>query len=190
MGTLPTDRDTSDTAADHVTDHNTLHGLNNQLGSFTQSGSAPGSPASGDLWLDTATTAASGTYVGTLGYAQVTSNQASITTEVDLTSLTVTVTVTSGHRIKITGQALFTIDTANRGAAIAIKESTTQLNQGNAWASEAGFGVTVKAEAVLTPSAGSHTYKLTAQRGGSTGTLTMVAGATNPAFILVEDIGT
>lgn len=31
MATLPTDRDTSDTAADHATDHNTVHGLWNKL---------------------------------------------------------------------------------------------------------------------------------------------------------------
>lgn len=31
MATLPTDRDTSDTAADHVSDHNTLHAVNNVL---------------------------------------------------------------------------------------------------------------------------------------------------------------
>lgn len=53
MPTLPTDRDTADTAADHVTDHNTLHTLNNQLGTFTQATTAPSSPAAGDLWLDT-----------------------------------------------------------------------------------------------------------------------------------------
>jgi hypothetical protein len=35
MATLPTDRDTSDSAADHVTDHNTLHGFFNTFNVLT-----------------------------------------------------------------------------------------------------------------------------------------------------------
>jgi hypothetical protein len=45
------------------------------------------------------------------------------------------------------------------------------------------------AYAILTPSTGSHTYKLSAERPQGTANITMQAGSTFPAFILVEDVG-
>ena len=47
----------------------------------------------------------------------------------------------------------------------------------------------LQAVAIVQPSGGSHTYKLSVLRLSGTGSLTMYAGAAYPAFILVEDIG-
>jgi hypothetical protein len=130
---------------------------------------------------------------GTLGYAPVTANQGSITALVDLTGLTVTVTLVAGRRIRITGDVSFTSSVAADNALCQIVEGATVLNSRStaipAITTPAG-GYSCHVEAVLTPTAAAHTYKLQAQRNGGSGNITMVAAATQPAFILVEDIGT
>lgn len=129
---------------------------------------------------------------GTLGYAQVTANQATITAAVDLTSLTLTVTLVASRRIRIVGDVSFTSSVAADNALLLILDGATTLNQRTvaipAITTPNSYGCRV--EAVVQPSAGSHTYKLQAQRNGGSGNITMVASATQPAFILVEDIGT
>lgn len=125
--------------------------------------------------------------VATLGYAQVTANQTGITAETDLTGLTTTVTVGSSRRVRITGYVGFQKVTNTGIAALRIKESTTQLQDtflDNLIANQVGY---LCSSVVLTPSAGSHTYKLAL--AASTATVSMTASATAPSFILVEDIG-
>lgn len=125
---------------------------------------------------------------GWIGYVEATANQTTITTEADLTSLSVTVTAGTTRRLRLTGKVNFTSTVANDGAKLRIKESSTVLNAAdNATPTGAG-GVFIFASAVITPSAGSHTYKLTLARTG-TGTLTMNASATEAAYLLIEDIG-
>ncbi len=127
---------------------------------------------------------------GQLGYAQVTANQV-LTAAADLTGLSVTVTVGSGRRIKVTGHVIFDneVAAANYGI-LRIMESGTQLNQSIVGLTNNGtIGEIHDATAttILTPSAGSHTYNL---RGdGNAFNILMTAAATLPAFILVEDIG-
>lgn len=127
--------------------------------------------------------------LGNLGYAQVTADQNTISTVVDLTGLTVTVTVTSGHRIKITGYAEFSASATDNRADLWIYESATALNRGTAQIVNTGYTCSVEVIAVLSPSAGSHTYKLRGELGGGTGSVSLKAGATIPSFILVEDMG-
>lgn len=126
---------------------------------------------------------------GTLGYAPATVSQGSITAEVDLTSLTVTVTTTASRRIKISGWAFFNSSVANDIVRFLIQQDGVQVASGAAIL-PVTFNVGVPVFAVLTPSAGSHTYKLRAARDSGTGNVSMNASATFPAFILVEDIGT
>lgn len=118
-----------------------------------------------------------------LGYAQITASQGSITTIVDITSLTVTVNVLSGQRVKVTaycpsfastvGTDTCTMDIWADGALI----QTSQNSGAN--------GPSHHSSIVLSPSAGSHTYKVRGYRVG-TGTATFYAGATFPSYILAE----
>jgi hypothetical protein len=125
----------------------------------------------------------------TLGYAETTTTQTGITTETDLTALSVTVTVPAGgRRIKITGY-LANLNTTVGGDQIRlrIKESSTELNYGGVVPGNA-FGLACTALYVGVPSAGSHTYKLSLQRVNGTGTIATNAGSPGACFILVEII--
>ena len=127
--------------------------------------------------------------MGTLGYAQVTVNQ-NVTTQVDLTGLTVTVTVGTGRRVRVTGWCKFTNNTANNGTSIYIMEGATQLADSSEYMNgTGGNSYTCVAMAVLTPTGGSHTYKLQGSTIGGGTTSTLLAATTVPCFILVEDIG-
>ncbi len=123
---------------------------------------------------------------GTLGYAQVTANQGTFTAITDLTGLTVTVTVAAGRRIKITGEAALGSSVSTDTMRLYIRETGTTLQ----FSYIPGGPATCLIECDLTPSAGVHTYNLSADRNAGSGNITMFAGATQPAFVKVEDIGT
>lgn len=124
---------------------------------------------------------------GTLNYAQIVANQEGITTEVDVTGLVVPVTVGAGRRIKISAFINASKTVADGEKHVYIKEGATYLQVIYEAAGSVGID-TLYGSVILTPSAGPHTYKLAADRSG-TGTMSLIASATAPAFILVEDIG-
>lgn len=127
--------------------------------------------------------------LGTLGYTQVTTTQSGITTEVDLTGLSATVTVGTGRRIKITAQASLYSTVDNDTGAVKIVEGATTLNVGE-YPKLSITNTDVKQfSAVVTPTSGVHTYKLTCVRTSGTGGVISYATVERPAFILVEDIG-
>lgn len=136
---------------------------------------------------------------GVKGYAEATTNQASIgTTFTDLTSLSVTFTAVTGRRYKITVYTNFFGSAANVPAEVNIYNSTAaaQLTYGGAYTGAAGGGTNNDEVSTVTAtwsgaiSAGSTTIKARARRGVSgSGTITSYATSTSPAFILVEDIG-
>lgn len=114
----------------------------------------------------------------------VVANQGSITTIVDLTGLSQTVTVPAGGRsVLILG---FVNNFSNSGATgtttFMIFEGATKLNGIDIPNSVAGQGAMVMAF-VSAPLAGSHTYKLRAQT--SAGTTSMNADANDPATLVV-----
>lgn len=128
---------------------------------------------------------------GQLGYAQVVADQSGITAEIDLTSLTTTVNIAAGRRIRIVGAGKFASTIAGDRFVVSIKEATTYLRDG-VYDNESRGNNTVlsfEGSVILTPSAGTHTYKLTARRISGTGSGTLGAASTAPAYILVEDIG-
>lgn len=125
---------------------------------------------------------------GWIGYAEVTANQASLEAGVDLTSLTVAVTVGTSRRIRITAYAALQGSVDGNLARLDIKESATILGSAQGSLTTSG-NVAFHPAIVLTPSSGAHTYKLTATRSAGVGTLSLNASATNIAYILVEDIG-
>jgi hypothetical protein len=127
---------------------------------------------------------------GLLGFASVTADQTGITTTVDLTGLSVTVTVPAGRRIRVTGVAQFLSTVAGDIVLLAINEpGVSERQHANRRLGTASVLESVVASVVLSPSAGSHTYTLTGRRFSGTGTLTMGAAAHRPAQIVVEDIG-
>lgn len=158
---------------------------------ITQQASAPSSPQPGDLWIDTDGVPLGSPVRGVLpsGYAQVTANQIGIgASDTDLTGLSVTVTVNSGERIRITGYVPTFLQSGSDGIVnLHIKEGATQLST-SAVSSYNGNYRPGRVEAILTPAPGSHTYKLAAKT--SAGTMSMEAAATHPAFIMVEGVGT
>lgn len=140
----------------------------------------------GTFWVHAAT--ALDLALGELGYAQVTADQASISSLVDLTNLSVTVTVGAERRVRITAQARINNDGTAGTVLGYIRESSTVLNLFAVNSVIASGFTLAHGSHILTPSAGSHTYKLSAEKAGS-GSFTLDADATYPAFILVEDIG-
>jgi hypothetical protein len=126
---------------------------------------------------------------GTLGYAQVVATQATISVEVALTGLSVTVRVVGSRRIRVSQQTFAGSPSVTpQTVTINIKEGTTFLMQSNVTLSTAGANQTVYSAVILTPTAGMHNYFLSMST--TAGTISNVASATFPSFILVEDIGT
>jgi hypothetical protein len=127
-----------------------------------------------------------------LGYSQVVANQTGIGgSDTDLTGLTVTVTVPAGRTIRILGYAVTeNIAAAVNWSLLKIKEGAAELQT-----SVGGHGATAGIDryythnpiAVIRPTAGTHTYKLTLAWGTGTGNLSPSAGP-RPAFLMAEDI--
>lgn len=124
---------------------------------------------------------------GWIGYNEVTTGQGGITTTVDLTGLTVTVTVNSSRRLRITSHTLVASTVGGDIVSLSIVEDGTTVSIGQLAASTSA--TTCSVSAVRTPVTGSHIYKLALGRAAGSGTLATTASTSVPAFILVEDIG-
>lgn len=147
----------------------------------------PSSPTTNDLWLDIDESAGTG-LSSILAYAEVTTAQNGVTTEVDVTGLTVNISVPSGRRIRITASDQVKSSVANDTARISIFEGATQLQDARISVPVAGTTETIHCEVILSPPAGSHTYKVTIARVAGTGLIDSNPAPTRPAYILVEDI--
>ena len=129
---------------------------------------------------------------GWIGYVEATSSQTGISSETDLTSLSVTVTVNTTRRILIQGYVPCSGTAVDDRALVRIKESSTVLQLAavpiqNAASVNAGSG---SPAVVITPSSGSHTYKLSLERAtGGSGSVGTNVSSTQPAWLGVIDIG-
>ena len=142
-------------------------------------------------YVDAAAAADPAAAQGVLGYAERTTSQTGITSIADITSLTVTLTYAANRWIRITAKAtgLLSSVATDRGV-MRIREGSTTLNHGYHAFRTAGTtedGITV--EHILTPSTGSHTYKVSYERFAGTGTHEFVCAVSGPSFILIEDLG-
>jgi hypothetical protein len=122
------------------------------------------------------------------GYVQTLSNSATFTTLTTLLSVTVTITA-SNRRVRVSGEAILSNTTTADIVQLGIYQSTTPLMLANAPIPVANQNASPSVRAIVQPAAGSQTYQLTGARGGSTGTLQMLAGTGFPAWLMVEDIG-
>lgn len=161
-----------------------------------QDGEAGGTPLSAarlnhiETGIDNAHTEVDGR--GELAYAQVTASQTGITTETNLSGLSVSVAVPAGRRIRITARVQWSSDlTNNSRAEMRIYEDAAVLQTNRTPVTAASHGALATAidSVVVTPTGATHTYKLTGAAAASTGSIDMGASASVPAFILVEDIG-
>lgn len=127
---------------------------------------------------------------GTLGFAQITASTAAISADTDIPGLSVTVIVGAGRRILISCMTPFDRTVADGLTRIHIKEGATNLQNLDGFVRAATEGaIALQGSVVLTPSAGTHTYKLSIERLSGTGTTRLVLAVGQPAHILVEDIG-
>jgi hypothetical protein len=125
---------------------------------------------------------------GIVDYVTNTTGQTSINGVTDLTGLTSTKTYVANRNIKIS--ALIPQGDASGSACIwllYIMEGATQLGRVQATAPAGAQPQAPFAQVVISPTSGSHTYKLQGQTGAATGRYT--ASATQPAIFLIEDIG-
>lgn len=128
----------------------------------------------------------------TLAYAQQPSATTGLTTALtDVTGLSATITVPAGRRLKIRGHVIALQGTAveNKCAAY-IMEGATKLG----FAEEAlnptvGTSTSIHPECIITPSAGTHTYKIAAQfAAGSSNQLYQDPTNGQVCYLLIEDI--
>jgi len=132
-----------------------------------------------------------------LGYTQSIALQSGIVgdaaTITDLTGLSLTVTVLAGRLLKISGHVSVQHLSANGYVDIYIREGTVVVGDA-ARTTAAGEFDTIDPVCIVAPSAGTHTYKLSAiaQNGTVTVLGTVPSGtiaASDGNYLLVEDIG-
>lgn len=142
--------------------------------------------------LNSLETALAAMPVGEIAYAQVTADQGSITTEADLTSLTITTpSIPSSRKLLILGTIGAYSTVASDDVQLQLyKDGSLVQARTSAPLSNAVRFAQVDVLFRDTPAAGAHTYKLTLQRRSGTGTITMHASANAPAFIMAIDQGT
>ncbi len=149
----------------------------------------PGTSTDTTVWTEADVDSLPG---GAIGLVQVTSSQTGITSITDLSGLSVTVTANASRMIRVTGHFAVQKNT-NAGLVKAlIRESSTTLSlfgdniMGNG--SDVNSRATAEGSVILTPSAGSHTYKLSLSSATTDVDMSAAAGDPGPAFLLVEDI--
>lgn len=126
---------------------------------------------------------------GWIGYVAITSSaHTSVTTDVDITGLAVTVTVGTSRRIRVSGHVRVSCSSDVGGTTISLWEGATLLDKSDNYATVADGRTHCDPIAVLTPTAGSHTYKLSIANAFA-GNSAVRADPTFPCFLMVEDVG-
>lgn len=125
---------------------------------------------------------------GIMGYASATANQTGITTETNITSLSVTFTADS-TRIYRTTLYIGYIEQVTTAAypEIRITDASNVEKQRATWYLLAGHGDSVIMSVIESGLSGSTTRK--GRAATNAGTLTLTAGSTRPMQIVVEDLG-
>lgn len=131
---------------------------------------------------------------GEIGYTQTTGSPGTGTSIADLTGLSVTVTVPAGRKLLVTGHCPIRIDGLSDRVAMWIREGSTKLGAAGDFrgaVAQQTFMFHGSAR-INSPSSGSHTYKLSAERVGGSADIwnaNSAVAAGEPAYIMVEDLG-
>jgi hypothetical protein len=126
---------------------------------------------------------------GYIGFATKTATQGSITTETDVTGLSINFTAIANRRYKITTEGMIRSSVAGDSFNWIITRDSTNLTFKSFTTTPINVAVFSGISYIDTPSAGSVTYKVRAARNVGTGTGTVQADTGYANFILVEDIG-
>lgn len=124
-----------------------------------------------------------------MAYASKTTTE-TFTTLADVTGLSLTFTAVAGRLYKIDLHGLLRSSVANDVAQLLIADSSNNtVSVGQAVCVNTTFAVTCSCFYLAAPSAGSVTYKARFVRSSGSGTCTLDAAATYPAYIIATDVG-
>jgi hypothetical protein len=126
---------------------------------------------------------------GQIGYVEVTTGQTGITSQADVTSLTLTWAALANRRYRITGKIEVTPTAADGAYNMVLTDAANTEVQRTTDACLTTSSRTAILLGCYTYSAGSITRKLRLAKIGGTGSLSIEASTAHPAFLLVEDIG-
>ena len=128
--------------------------------------------------------------LGVIAQAAATSSSPSTTTNVDWFSAP-SFTTNGTRRVKVSFGSLVNAGVANDLINVRLMEGTTVLQTSQVRPSAAGGLGQITAFGMWrgVPVAGTHTYKLNIALTNGTGPISGIAGAAQPALLLVEDIG-
>lgn len=126
---------------------------------------------------------------GVLGYVAVTTSQTGITTITDLTSLTLTVTLTANRYVRTSLYIPQAANTnANNNNACYITDGSNNIKQISTFTIDAANGAgPIPVFLIETTTAGSFTRKARAACTG--GAMSIAASGTQPNYLMIEDIG-
>lgn len=127
--------------------------------------------------------------MGVANYASNASLSQDVTTLTDITGLTVTFTAVTGRIYKVEGWVTFSTTEGTNPANLFIRLGATTVNGVTFNLQNTGQAYYAYIAYVGTFTAGSTTLKMSGQRAAGSGTLTASAAATNPAQMLVTDLG-
>jgi len=132
----------------------------------------------------------SGALSSTLAYSQSISNSASLTSEAAIPNLTATVTVPAGRRLRITADLQMNGSVAGNRAKVHLKRQAdgAYLQEREVYMAQANVANPLHIEYVISPTAGTHTFFLTGMLAAGTGNVWQSAAASEPSFLLIEDI--
>ncbi|MEK7471917.1 MAG: hypothetical protein AAB624_01585 [Patescibacteria group bacterium] len=129
---------------------------------------------------------------GYISYLPITTGQGSITSEVDITSQSITFTAIGNRYYRVMGRTYWFSSTAGDYARLILHAGGSQVAEDTTYLTLAGVGAQSPATdviAVINPAAGAYTVKLRAVRVTGSGTLSTSVNSTRPGLIMVEDIG-
>lgn len=121
-----------------------------------------------------------------LSFRKVNTSQGTFTGETDLTGVSITFISDGLRKVKISYRSNGQSSIAGDVIQTNLKESTTVLDFIYSVISQASLQENPNAQFIVTPTAGTHTYKLTMQRALGTGNITNASSTSIPTYIMAE----